>query len=851
MTGTTATTRAARAAHETTPYADPGGIMTATTPSVATVAATATSERLRRAVRRVAPVWPLDRFVAVNPYAGLADRSFPETAALLARVAGARGTLPAQWYLDAVAAGRVDVTDIEAALAGHGAEVARDAHDLLARAAADATAREPAAVVPTVADVAAACTGTDWPHLVTDRISAWAAAYFDAGQALWRSADPDDAPFAAWRFEAAIDRTPEVMGLRGFRAFVRSLPRDPHEAAARALGDLAIPPPAVDDYLHALARRAGGWLAHAARLGFEAELAGDRDDTAVELLAIALCWEQGLARCVPAPGFELAWGRARHELDRIVHAPAPPALARRVVLHEAFERAEQRRLARRLAGGGTAARAATDRPEVQAVFCIDVRSEVFRRHLEGAAPAIATLGFAGFFGFPVAYAPAAATEPTARCPVLLTPAVPVGEIVPGARGTTAEQDATFAAARHRRLVHHVRRAWKSFKMGAVSCFSFVGPVGLAYLPKLFTDAWGRTRPVPAPDRDGLPRAVAHSTCPDVGSIPAAERVELAAGALRGMSLTGDLAPLVLLCGHGATSVNNPYDSGLACGACGGFAGDVNARVAATVLNDPDVRAALAARGIVVPDSTWFVAARHDTTTDEVTCYDLDAVPANHRERVARLTEVLAEAGRRTRSERAARMWIGAESADREIARRSRDWAQVRPEWGLAGCRAFVAAPRSRSEGLDLEGRVFLHSYDWRRDEGFAVLELIMTAPMVVATWITLQYFGSTVDNDLFGSGNKTLHNVVGRLGVFEGTAGDLRTGLPWQAVHDGERLQHEPLRLTVVIEAPTDAMSGVLAAHPEVRELCDNGWVHLFAMDGDGRVTKRYAGDLRWEEYRA
>ena len=835
----------------TTPITDvtPTGATGTTVAATATV--TATSECLRRAVRRVAPLWPLDRFVAVNPYAGLADRPFPEAAALLARVAGARSTLPVQWYLDAVATGRIDVADIDAALAECGGQVARDAHELLALAAADAARPETAATVPTVATVAATCTGTDWPHLVTDRISAWAAAYFDAGQALWQSADPADAPFAAWRFEAGVDRTPEVMGLRGFRAFVRSLPPDPHEAAASALGDLGVPAPAVDDYLHALALRAGGWLAHAARIGFEAELAGGRDDTAVELLAIALCWEQGLARCVCAPGFELAWGRARHELHRIVQAPAAPPLARRVVLHEAFERAEQRRLAQRLSGGDRAARASTGRPEVQAVFCIDVRSEVFRRHLEAAAPGVSTLGFAGFFGFPVAYAPVGAAERTARCPVLLTPAVQVGEVVVGARGTTVGEDATHAAARHRRLTHHVRRAWKSFKMGAVSCFSFVGPVGLAYLPKLLTDGWGRTRPVPDPQRDGLGRRVRHSIRPDVETIPLADRVALAEGALRSMSLTRDLAPLVLLCGHGATTVNNPYDSGLACGACGGFAGDVNARVAAAVLNDARVRAALAARGIVVPDTTWFVAGRHDTTTDEVVCYDLDAVPASHRAHVARLAELLAEAGRRTRVERAARMGIGADSADREIARRSRDWAQVRPEWGLAGCRAFVAAPRERTAGVDLEGRVFLHSYDWRCDDGYAVLELVMTAPMVVASWITLQYFGSTADNELFGSGNKTLHNVVGRLGVFEGTAGDLRTGLPWQSVHDGTRYQHEPLRLMVVIEAPTDAMSAVLAAHPEVRVLCDNGWVQLFAMDGDGRVAKRYAGNLRWEEYRA
>jgi uncharacterized protein YbcC (UPF0753/DUF2309 family) len=159
----------------------------------------------------------------------------------------------------------------------------------------------------------------------------------------------------------------------------------------------------------------------------------------------------------------------------------------------------------------------------------------------------------------------------------------------------------------------------------------------------------------------------------------------------------------------------------------------------------------------------------------------------------------------------------------------------------------VVAPRECSAGLDLGGRSFLHSYVWHNDPGFGVLELIMTAPMVVTSWISLQYYASTVDNRVFGAGNKTLHNVVGRVGVYEGNGGDLRAGLPWQSVHDGERYQHEPLRLSVVIAAPIDAMNGVLRKHDMVRALCDNGWVQLLAMDDAGRITHRYRRDLAWE----
>ena len=169
-----------------------------------------------------------------------------------------------------------------------------------------------------------------------------------------------------------------------------------------------------------------------------------------------------------------------------------------------------------------------------------------------------------------------------------------------------------------------------------------------------------------------------------------------------------------------------------------------------------------------------------------------------------------------------------------LARRSRDWAEVRPEWALAGCKAFIAAPRRRTAGKNLEGRAFLHDYDWKSDRGFGVLELILTAPVVVASWISLQYYGSTVAPAVFGGGNKLLHNVAGGIGVVEGNGGALRAGLPWQSVHDGERYVHEPLRLSVCIEAPREAMTAILRRHDDVRALFDNRWLHLFALDDAG-----------------
>lgn len=319
---------------------------------------------------------------------------------------------------------------------------------------------------------------------------------------------------------------------------------------------------------------------------------------------------------------------------------------------------------------------------------------------------------------------------------------------------------------------------------------------------------------------------------------------MAASILRAMSLTSGFAPLVLLVGHGANVVNNPHASALHCGACGGYSGEVNARLLAGLLNDAEVRSGVAIAGIAIPAATLFVAALHDTTTDDVTLYSGDQRASAHRDALDQARAWLASAAVLARGERMLRLPRANGAAS--IAQRSRNWAETRPEWALAGCNAFIAAPRRHTTGRYLQGRAFLHDYDWQQDEGFGVLELILTAPVVVASWISLQYYGSTVSPDVFGAGNKLLHNVVGGMGVVEGNGGILRAGLPWQSVHDGTRFAHYPLRLTVCIGAPREAISAILERHPGVRALFDNRWLHLFALDEAGRMTWRYAGDLEW-----
>ncbi|MEO1089642.1 MAG: DUF2309 domain-containing protein [Pseudomonadota bacterium] len=817
--------------------------------------APALRDALDRAARKVAPVWPLRHFVAVNPYLGVAERGFAEAGQILGRAAGTRVTMPRAHYTDAIASGRITDADLGTALdaaqstgSALAAELPRDVAAIRAALAANPTSA-PLTRTPCVADAAATATGKDWGRLVVERLSLWAAGYFDEGQASWRQPGRDLAPYAAWRAAAVLDRTPEIMGIKGFRQTVRGLPANAADAAEVILDRLGVPSAGLDAYLHRLVMSFGGWSAYARYRVWQAELYGGGDDAHAEVLVARLAWDLAILEGLRARGVAQAWDSARSALAAPVMTAADTDIAIDVLLQTALEHAWQRGLAGRFPVAPAAAVA--ERPKVQAAFCIDVRSEVFRRALESADREVETIGFAGFFGFPIEYVLLGHDHGGAQCPVLLTPTFVVREAVEGASETEEVELLGLRMLRRR-----AAKAWKSFKREAVSSFGFVETVGLAFGGKLATDSLRLTRTVVHPSADGLDQAVVERLGPRltpqelagrIVGFPPAERLAMAGAVLGAMSMTEGFGRLVLLAGHGSTTVNNPHATGLDCGACGGHTGEANARVAAAILNDPDVRAGLVEKGTIIPDDTVFLGALHDTTTDEVVIFDQDTVPASHRDDLERLLSLLEEAGRRSRAERAA--WLSLEEGrpvDTAVLERSRDWSQVRPEWGLAGCAAFIAAPRHRTHGTDLGGRSFLHSYEWRKDDGFGVLELIMTAPMVVASWISLQYYGSTVDNEMFGSGNKVLHNVVGTLGVLEGNGGDLRVGLPWQSVHDGERLIHEPLRLSVVIEAPTEAMNAVIAKHDAVRQLVDNGWLHLFQMNETGAVAQRYTGSLTW-----
>ncbi len=761
-----------------------------------------------QAAARIAPLWPLKSFVAVNPLLGMAECDLKDAGYLSARTLGARLTMPRSYYAQQIAEGRIKDADIALAineLSRHGNRHVTSVERVRAEAL---KSEAPADLfkLPTMASLAERHDGTDWERFITGSVSNWAADFFDQGLAVWSAASPDADPWTSYRAVSSIDRSAELLGLKGAREAFAELPTEPTALLVLLAEELSLPEEALQDYFHRLLSDIAGWAAYARYRGWTRELRGEDGSAARQLLAIRAAWELVLYRCHSDASLASHWLASLHHYT---DDDAGQWLALNwtdLALQMARDFAAQRELAEELQSNNTQ-QPDESRPDVQAAFCIDVRSERYRRQLERSPELkIETIGFAGFFGLAVALESSTDGD-SARCPVLLEP---------GHSACAHDHDHGHSETRQ-----FVNSRWARFQRAGVAGFSYVEALGLGYAWKLLKASLGWTE---GRRETAIPEL--RATLP--------EKIDLAEGLLRGMSLTSRFARLVVLAGHGASTENNPYASALDCGACGGHAGDANSRIAAQILNDNFVRAGLIERGIEIPADTQFVAALHDTTTDDMILLDEDLLlPGAELDGFRTQAEL---AGRATRSERAASL---SEISGDALLLRGSDWSQVRPEWGLAGCRAFIAAPRDKTRGIDLDGRSFLHEYEHQRDSEHAVLETILTAPLVVASWITMQYYGSTVDNLHFGSGDKTLHNVVSGIGVLEGVDGDLRTGLPMQSLHDGESFLHEPLRLMAVIAAPVEAIDYVIYQHGGLADLVNNGWIQMHALDDEGVLWRR------------
>ncbi|MYM22189.1 DUF2309 family protein [Duganella sp. FT135W] len=798
-----------------------------------------------QACQAIAPAWPLDRAIAVNPHWSRIGMPLRRVAARMAVLGGVQVFPRRNQQRQAWLEGRICPADLDHAL--------RQVADARSAGLTSGQCQQALHIEPPVQQLALLIdvldndqqrhTRLSWKQAITHQVSQTCAAYFDE-QADWQP-ERKLGLYAFWRDTLQHDHgIGLLMGLPRLGRALNALPATRQDAERWVLKRLGLPQVVWADYLESVLLTVNGWASWCAYLGWQARLEGGEDPHLRELLAIRLAWGLLLLECKDdaqaVQAFTLVqqtWGQAPTVLRQ-----AEQALLVDEVWQVALEVGYQRDLAQRLL---SVADPTEELPavEVQAAFCIDVRSEPLRRALETAWPAVQTIGFAGFFGLPVAYTPLATNARRPQLPGLLAPTTEVTDcLLPTNASEGVSGEVLQAAASRSRLARFAQtKQWDATGRWPSTAFSYVESAGLGYVGKLGQWLLPSKKARARDDLEGLAARYRAICRPQIVGLSLDAKVSLAAAVLHAMGLDKNLAPFILLVAHGSQSANNAHAAALDCGACCGQTGEVNARSLAQLLNAPAVRSGLQAQGITIPKETWFFAALHNTTTDEIEGFDIDLLPAAAHARWNRLQDAFAHACDQVRRVRAPTLNLNPTAPRKKLLdrlrRRANDGAQTRPEWGLAGNAAFLIAPRQRSRGVVLAGRCFLHDYDATQDSDGSVLELLMTAPMVVTNWINWQYHASTCDPLHLGSGNKVLHNVVGgNIGVFEGNGGDLRIGLSRQSLHDGDRWVHEPLRLTVIIDAPQEAIETVIRKHAVVRQLLENDWLHLWRFQADGFV---------------
>lgn len=778
------------------------------------------------AARTVPPLWPLDGAIAVNPLAGFEDMPFEQAVRAAAARFRANSTLAIDDWRRLCENGKLDKHQVRMAAIQRLGGFER-AFEILGP---DLNLID--CLMARLFDLAPPATPVRTNDPSATLVAGWCAAYFDEGTSTMAMPGRGKGLFAAAR--ALMPWTPKLRHAR-----LAGAPDLPLPAIGWALDRLKIDAGNQADHLAATVARLPGWAGHIrwrtehADPEFATRAPASMADLVALLLFADIASDHVMSQDPDGPSDDVSAKLAEHldiPLEKLGGRLAPVLAMDEADLGMIFQQAAETGLGNSLAKAMEAQLAVDPddraRPDAQLVFCIDVRSEPMRRAVE-AQGAYETIGYAGFFGLMIAVQQPNRNR-VRQLPVLVAPQHDLA-LMPVPHADQKAQDYLASQARS----DTAKSLFARLKTGSATAFSTAeaaGPSGAALMAlrtlapramRQFENQWK------GDDSALAPSIERHGDC---AGLSASERLAYAK-ALFGLTGMTPKSRLIVLVGHRGEAVNNPYASALDCGACAGHGGAPNARVMASILNDSDVRQALA-----LPDDCWFLAGEHNTTTDTIALFDLHLAPAGHREDIAKLERNLAEAGKSAAASRAVNLNRPVDDLDLGAAH----WGEVRPEWGLTGNAAFIVGARSLTRNIDLEGRAFLHDYDWHSDPEGETLATILTAPMVVAQWISCQYLFSTLDNERYGAGDKIVHNPVGRIGVVRGNGGDLAVGLPRQSLfHDNGCPAHIPQRLTVIIHAPPGHVDTVIESHAILQRLFGNGWVRLIVIDPETRRARR------------
>jgi uncharacterized protein YbcC (UPF0753/DUF2309 family) len=755
-------------------------------------------------------------------------------------------------------------------------------------------------------DLLLQATGVDSDLLVHDVLIRFCSAFLDQGLAHWRLPDRDEGfyeSFIALYREPLGPPNPWMRGLATELTRLQELQIGPLESLRESLAQLGVAEVEWDDYLSATLLALRGWGGMTRFLEERPDRAVHPipSGSVAEFLAIRLLLERlAVAHAArEALGYTTKLNELREELRLHIPPPQPPSVEQRAfaifqmaqvlgwtpqelhcldsthwslllaevegfssverqrVFHLAYERRFTCQTLDALAIHNRTAHPEPTSPRFQAMFCLDEREESVRRHIEERSPDCATFSIAGFYFVSMYYRGVDDAHFVPLCPAVMQPKHWVTEKVAdeqeGKLNRRAKVRRAWGKATHSAHVGSRTFASGALLSGFVGVLASIPLIARTLFPRLTAQlrkSFGTIVLDPPPTQLQLLRSSSTSGEKN-GQIGFSldEMTDIAERVLRDTGLTSNFAPLVLTLGHGSTSMNNPHESAHDCGACGGSRGGPSGRAIAQVLNDHRVREQLQARGISVPAETAFVGGMHNTSSEAFTFFDLDRLKPSQRALFDQVRSEIEQAGDRDAHERCRRfgsapLTLSPAGARQHVEGRAEDLAQVRPEWGHATNAICIVGRRQRTRGLFLDRRAFLNSYDPTQDDAQAtILARILAAAVPVCAGISLEYYFSYVDNTGYGSGTKLPHNVTSLLGVMDGAASDLRTGLPWQMVEI-----HEPVRILFVIETTPAAMRSVIGRNPAIAQLVEKEWVQLATLDPHSPTIHVYRGG-EFQEY--
>lgn len=667
---------------------------------------------------------------------------------------------------------------------------------------------------------------------VNREVIKWTQVFLDEGQATITMPEREKGFYRAWSMLAPFDRR-----LRSSKnEWLLSLPSEPEDAIFLCLDKMNIPKEKIEEYLKYSLAELPGWAGYIKwRAEWQNKSAGCKNPiTLIDFLAVRLVITCAIDACCQKKELKKDLSNSKALKNEFLNNLKKKE---EKYLHDLLEMIIPQ------VTKPYKSKELLSNADVQIVFCIDVRSEPFRMRIEQEGN-YETFGFAGFFGLPVSIHNYNTDEVKDCCPVLIKPRYKVLE-----EPINKENERILQHQKGGNFLNTLRTFYQDLKYNFATPFALVETLGL------WCGLWMAIRTLIPVRSVKFKHAIHQKIKPNLKTlpridIPLADQVIFGESVLRTMGLTKNFSRLVVLCGHGSQTENNPYASALDCGACGGNHGGNNGKILAAILNSFEVREALKEKGIVIPHDTRFVGAEHNTTTDEVILED-DILYSAHKEIVEKLKTDFIKAGIANSQYRCKTFGLDAspDQAKNQVLKRSSDWAEVRPEWGLARNAAFIIGPRSLTKDLKLDGRCFLHSYEWVEDGEGKSLEAILTAPVVVAEWINTQYFFSSLNNIAYGSGSKITHNATGKFGIMQGNNSDLMQGLPLQSVNltDDQRY-HEPLRLQVIAYAPRSRMDLIIEKHAILQTLLFNHWIILVAIDPIDNKPYQLIEKGKWEE---